>query len=324
MKKQLRTVALILALSCFTGFAVASGSSSDSDTETTTTTAEETTTTTTESDPLADAFTTEYTVQAATFKLSDSAEADEDFGKNTYMYKDINANTKIFFVKFEEGITEDDIPNATQTLYNSLIEDDNCSEASGKFDDVKCDGQTASEIDFYATNGSYGTLTVIYVNESGIAVFLMLDMTGDEENFKEYHDAFMDNLEIDEDYDWSEYVSSDSEETDADVEETEAEEEESDGDTLADDVIRDDFKEFWDSYEEFYDTYIEFMQSYDEMDLTMLTKYAELTAKELEIAEKAEKWDDEETTPAEDAYMLEVMNRVNKKMMDANLALATS
>lgn len=83
-------------------------------------------------------------------------------------------------------------------------------------------------------------------------------------------------------------------------------------------------KEFLDSYESYMDQYIEFMLKMNKNpnDVTIMAEYAKMMAKYAEFAKAIEKYDTDKMSPADRAYYLEVMARVNKKLTDANVTLA--
>lgn len=87
----------------------------------------------------------------------------------------------------------------------------------------------------------------------------------------------------------------------------------------AGDGIRPEFKETMDAYEKFFDDYYDFCLKYSKsqdttsmmMDyLTWMTDYAE-------TMEKLDEIDEGSLSPAEDAYYLEVMIRIEKKSLEA-------
>ena len=80
-----------------------------------------------------------------------------------------------------------------------------------------------------------------------------------------------------------------------------------------------DFVAPMDSYEAFFDEYVDFMKNYDEDDVTDLGafgKYASLMTQYADIMEKLDAIDEEELTAEEDAYYIEVMARINKKLLE--------
>lgn len=85
------------------------------------------------------------------------------------------------------------------------------------------------------------------------------------------------------------------------------------------DGLRPEFKEAMDAYEAFYDEYCELMTKYmkNPSDLTLMTQYMELLDKSGEMDEAFEKWDDEDMSPAELQYYLEVTDRVMDKLLKA-------
>ncbi len=82
--------------------------------------------------------------------------------------------------------------------------------------------------------------------------------------------------------------------------------------------MRPEFKEAMDSYEEFYENYCEVMKAYSNnpTDLSILTEYAELMQKSVEMSEKFEAWDEEEMNNAELMYYLDVNGRVTQMLLE--------
>lgn len=76
------------------------------------------------------------------------------------------------------------------------------------------------------------------------------------------------------------------------------------------------FKETMDSYEAFFDDYVEFMKSYNASDLSMLTKYAQLMSQYAEMMRKVDEIDTSTLTEQEYAYYIEVMARIQKKLLE--------
>ena len=104
------------------------------------------------------------------------------------------------------------------------------------------------------------------------------------------------------------------------VTETTEEDDEGDTDTESDGVTP-ELKAFLDSYEAYMDEYIEFMTLYKEnpTDITYVTKYATMMAKYAEFANAAEAYDVDEMSEADQEYYIEVMTRINQKLMDASI-----
>ena len=80
-----------------------------------------------------------------------------------------------------------------------------------------------------------------------------------------------------------------------------------------------DLKAFMDSYESFMDEYVAFMQSFDSSSssLSALTNYAAMMSKYADFAAKAGDLDTDAMSAADYAYYMEVMARVNAKMLTA-------
>lgn len=80
------------------------------------------------------------------------------------------------------------------------------------------------------------------------------------------------------------------------------------------------FKEMMDSYEAFFDEYIDFMERYQKESnpLSMMTDYYEIMMRYSEFAEKIDAIDESALPLADQKYYLEVVTRVNKKLLDFN------
>lgn len=105
---------------------------------------------------------------------------------------------------------------------------------------------------------------------------------------------------------------------DEENEETAADQEEQPEETDASDTEVDpELKAFLDEYEKFMDEYIDFMKKYDGSDnsVELISDYTSIMQQYAEFAETIEKYDSEEMSGADAAYYLEVVNRVNEKML---------
>lgn len=80
-----------------------------------------------------------------------------------------------------------------------------------------------------------------------------------------------------------------------------------------------DLKKFLDSYEDFMDDYVAFMKKYTSDPnnaLSMMGDYMEMLQKYEEFAEKADRYNPDTMSAADAAYYLEVMTRIEKKMLE--------
>jgi len=77
------------------------------------------------------------------------------------------------------------------------------------------------------------------------------------------------------------------------------------------------FKEMMDSYEAFFDQYIEFMQS--EGAVSNVVEYAKFMAQYTETMRKLDEINEDELSSEEYSYYIEVMGRINQKLMNASL-----
>ena len=81
-----------------------------------------------------------------------------------------------------------------------------------------------------------------------------------------------------------------------------------------------EFKATMDSYEAFFDEYIAFMKamSDDPNNTAMLLKYASMMMQYTETMEKLDAIDERTLSPADDAYYIEVMARIEVKLLQAS------
>lgn len=84
------------------------------------------------------------------------------------------------------------------------------------------------------------------------------------------------------------------------------------------DGMRPEFKEAMDSYEAFYDEYCDFMKKYmaNPTDLTLLSGYADMLTRLSDMDEKFKTWEGEDLNDAELKYYLDVINRINQKLLE--------
>lgn len=113
-------------------------------------------------------------------------------------------------------------------------------------------------------------------------------------------------------------TTSEPEETDEDYDEND----EDDGDVESGEVTP-ELKAFLDSYEAYMDEYIDFLIKYSESpdDITLITEYAQMQLKYAEFAKAIEEYDQEEMSDADLAYYVEVISRVNAKLIDASVTI---
>ena len=78
-----------------------------------------------------------------------------------------------------------------------------------------------------------------------------------------------------------------------------------------------EFKQKMDSYEQFFNTYVEFMKSYDSSDTSAMMQYLNLMAQYTEAIEALDSIDESTLTPEQDAYYLQVMLRIDQKLLEA-------
>ena len=80
-----------------------------------------------------------------------------------------------------------------------------------------------------------------------------------------------------------------------------------------------EFKTAMDSYEAFFDEYVDFMQQFSEnpSDLNLLMQYTEFMSQYTQTMNDLNAIGESELTPEENAYYLEVMARINSKLLEA-------
>ncbi len=81
-----------------------------------------------------------------------------------------------------------------------------------------------------------------------------------------------------------------------------------------------EFKRYMDSYEAFFDEYLEFMERMDEEDggFDILLRYADMLARYAEVMESLDAIGEEELSTADELYYLEVLGRINRKLLGAS------
>ncbi len=79
-----------------------------------------------------------------------------------------------------------------------------------------------------------------------------------------------------------------------------------------------DFKEAMDSYEEFFDEYVAFMKKYENSDnpMSMFSDYTKFMSQYSETMQKLDEWKSKDLNTKEAAYLLDVTNRINKKLLE--------
>ncbi len=82
-----------------------------------------------------------------------------------------------------------------------------------------------------------------------------------------------------------------------------------------------EFKEFMDSYEEFMNGYCDFMESYDASNASMLLKYASLMEDYADFAQKTDAYNEDNLSPEDYKYYVDVMARVQKRLIDASVTV---
>ncbi len=81
-----------------------------------------------------------------------------------------------------------------------------------------------------------------------------------------------------------------------------------------------EFRETMDSYEAFFDEYISFMSGIGEAeDLSYLLRYFDMLDRYGEMMDKLDAIDEDSLSPADEQYYLEVMTRIEKKLLEAAL-----
>lgn len=89
-------------------------------------------------------------------------------------------------------------------------------------------------------------------------------------------------------------------------------------------IVSPDFKAAMDSYEAFFDEYVEFMKKYETMldsdnpmaALTWLSEYTSWLNRYAETMDKLNDIDEDSLSVADYAYYIDVMARINKKLLE--------
>lgn len=75
-------------------------------------------------------------------------------------------------------------------------------------------------------------------------------------------------------------------------------------------------KEYLDSYEAFIDKYVELMKNYNSDPMKYMTEYLDYMNKLSDFTDKLDEYDEDEMSTADWLYYMEVVNRVNKKLLE--------
>ena len=151
----------------------------------------------------------------------------------------------------------------------------------------------------------------VILRKSGELVITYVLIDSDDHSHHDYYgdfDKMLSNIEIIEDA--PNNVSPDEQKDDSSTI----------GSTVEDGVVRPEIKDFLDSYEALMDEYVEFMEKAskaDQTDLSFLMEYADYMSRLAEFAEKADEIENMEMNDAETNYYLEVMLRINQKLLSA-------
>ncbi len=86
------------------------------------------------------------------------------------------------------------------------------------------------------------------------------------------------------------------------------------------DGVSPEFKKYMDSYEAFFDEYLDFMESTDEEGdgFGYLMRYAAMMERYVEVMDSLDAIGDEELSTADELYYLEVLGRINRKLLEAS------
>ncbi len=78
-----------------------------------------------------------------------------------------------------------------------------------------------------------------------------------------------------------------------------------------------EFKQKMDSLEQFFDSYVEFMKTYDSSDTAAMMKYLSMMNDYAKAMEALDSIDESQLTPEQDSYYLQVMLRIDQKLLEA-------
>ena len=85
--------------------------------------------------------------------------------------------------------------------------------------------------------------------------------------------------------------------------------------------ISPELREFLESYEAFVDEYCEFLETYDSSDTAAALKALSLASKSADLSAKADDWKSQSMNDAETRYYIEVMTRIEAKLLKASQGL---
>ncbi len=235
----------------------------------------------------------------STVKVPEQTEASIEFSEIQWPFSDLAEMLPT--PESDKGNIEWDDSDSFYVVIGNTTKEDFSEYANAcKDNGFNVDYSKGSEY-FYAYNAEGYDLSITYYPESNT---MNVSLNAPEEETPEDTDA----------------ESPAEEETEEETEPVTEKEEEVQGEEMVD-GMRVSFKNAMDEYEEFMNEYVTFMKKYyesDGTDLTLLTDYADYIADYAEVAEAFEQWDSEEMNDKELTYYLEVMNRVNEKLLEVS------
>ena len=83
------------------------------------------------------------------------------------------------------------------------------------------------------------------------------------------------------------------------------------------DMSFEEFKQKMDALEQFFDSYVEFMKTYDSTDTAAMVKYLNMMNEYTKAMKALDSIDESKLTPEQDSYYLQVMLRIDQKLLEA-------
>ena len=78
-----------------------------------------------------------------------------------------------------------------------------------------------------------------------------------------------------------------------------------------------EFKQKMDDLEQFFDSYCEFMKTYDSSNTAAMMQYLNMMNDYAKAMEALDSIDESQLTPEQDSYYLQVMLRIDQKLLEA-------
>jgi hypothetical protein len=228
-------------------------------------------------------------------------------GGASYEYKNDNVGITIDSEKWDKDVTDEMFvqygKNGIESYLNTLSEDERDIISSDSFELL----HSKSKIPYYYVEigkENYSGAVVIMNNYKENCALTIIFVCDDVNKLTDFRKMIYEVKRISDQADIKDDIDEENKDED-DIKEIDP------------NGVDPELKAFLDSYEAFMDEYVEFMQKYKSggSSLDMMSDYLDMLSRYQDFAEKAEKYDTDKMSDADSKYYLEVMTRINAKIL---------